>query len=256
MKEKVLTVEQMRARLESSGLPRHIAIIMDGNGRWALRRGMPRIAGHKKGVDAVRGVTEQCQKLGIQVLTLYAFSDENWGRPRKEVDFLMNMLESFLRAEIDTMKTNGIRFRTIGRTEKLPASVRKWIETASSETAGNTNMVLNLALSYGGRGEILDAITRMRSSNGAVGAVTEEAFSACLDTAGLPDPDLIIRTSGEKRISNFLLWQSAYAEFHFTETLWPDFGEKDLLLAILDYQGRQRRFGLTEEQVVQNGEQR
>jgi undecaprenyl diphosphate synthase len=256
MKEKVLTVEQMRARLDPSGLPRHIAIIMDGNGRWALRRGMPRIAGHKRGADTVRRVTEQCRKLGIQVLTLYAFSDENWGRPRKEVDFLMNMLESFIRTEIDTMKANSIRFRTIGKIEKLPASVRKWVDTAASETAANTGMVLNLALSYGGRGEIIEAIKKMHSSNGTLGALTEESFSACLDTAGVPDPDLIIRTSGEQRISNFLLWQSAYAEFYFTETLWPDFGEKDLLLAILDYQGRQRRFGLTEEQVVQNGEQR
>jgi len=256
MKEKDRTIEEMQAGLDSSGLPRHIAIIMDGNGRWARRRGMPRIAGHKKGVETVRRVTEQCRKLGIQALTLYAFSDENWGRPRKEVGFLMNMLESFLRAEIETMKTNGIRFRTIGRIEKLPASVQKWIETAVSETGGNTGMVLNLALSYGGRGEIIEAIKKMHSLNGSLGAVTEESFSACLDTAGLPDPDLIIRTSGEQRISNFLLWQSAYAEFHFTETLWPDFGEKDLLLAILDYQGRQRRFGLTEEQVVHNGEQR
>ncbi len=256
MKKKDITVEDMHARLDPASLPRHVAIIMDGNGRWALRRGMPRIAGHKKGADTARRVTEQCRKLGIPVLTLYAFSDENWGRPRKEVDFLMDMLESFLRAEIDTMKTNGIRFRTIGRTEKLPASVRKWIETAVSETAGNTGMVLNLALSYGGRGEIIEAIKKMHSLNGSLGAVTEESFSACLDTAGLPDPDLIIRTSGEQRISNFLLWQSAYAEFHFTETLWPDFGEKDLLLAILDYQGRERRFGLTEEQIVQNGEHR
>ena len=208
---------------------------------------------HKKGADTVRRVTELGRKLGIPVLTLYAFSDENWGRPRKEVDFLMDMLESFLRAEIDTMKTNGIRFRTIGRVEKLPAPVRKWIETAASETAGNSGMILNLALSYGGRGEIIEAIKKMHALNGSLGVVTEDSFSACLDTAGLPDPDLIIRTSGEQRISNFLLWQSAYAEFHFTETLWPDFGEKDLLLAILDYQGRQRRFGLTEEQVVQNG---
>jgi undecaprenyl diphosphate synthase len=249
MKKKIPPSEDHR--LKPDGMPRHIAIIMDGNGRWALGRGLPRVAGHKKGVEVVRRVTEQCRHLGIQVLTLYAFSDENWGRPKEEVGFLMNMLGSFLRAEIATMKENGIRFRTIGRIDRLPASVRTWIERAASETEGNTGMVLNLALSYGGRGEILEAIKRMRAANGSAGDLTEEVFSSYLDTAGLPDPDLIIRTSGEKRISNFLLWQSAYAEFYFTDTLWPDFEDKDLLAAVLDYQGRQRRFGLTQEQLVQ-----
>lgn len=237
-------------KLDPAALPRHIAIIMDGNGRWAIRRGLPRVAGHKKGADTVRRVTEQCRRLGIKVLTLYAFSDENWGRPKEEVGFLMDMLGSFLRAEIATMKTNGIRFRTIGRIDRLPASVRTWIERAASETEGNAGMVLNLALSYGGRGEILEAVRRMRSADVAAGDLTEEVFSSFLDTSGLPDPDLIIRTSGEKRISNFLLWQAAYAELYFTDTLWPDFEEHDLIAAILDYQGRQRRFGLTQEQLV------
>jgi undecaprenyl diphosphate synthase len=250
MRKKNATNEDLRARLDMAGLPHHIAIIMDGNGRWAMRRGLPRVAGHKRGTDTVRRVTEQCRQLGLSTLTLYAFSDENWGRPKEEVGFLMDLLGSFLKAEIETMKQNGIRFRTIGKIERLPATARKWIERAVSETAGNTGMVLNLALSYGGRGEILEAIKRMRSANGAAGDLTEAAFSSYLDTAGLPDPDLIIRTSGEKRISNFLLWQAAYAELYFTDTLWPDFEEKDLLTAILDYQGRQRRFGLTQEQLV------
>ncbi len=248
MKSKNQTLDQLRARLDMNALPKHIAIIMDGNGRWAQRHGLPRVAGHKRGVDTVRRITEQCRQYGIQVLTLFAFSDENWGRPREEVGFLMDLLGAFLKAEITTMKANGIRFRTIGRTERLPASVQAWIERALSETEKNTGMVLNVALSYGGRGEILEAIKRLRSANIAAADVTEEIFSSFLDTAGLSDLDLIIRTSGEKRISNFLLWQAAYAELYFTDTLWPDFEERDLLAALLDYQGRQRRFGLTQEQ--------
>jgi undecaprenyl diphosphate synthase len=250
MKSKKQTLEQLRAQLDPDSLPKHVAIIMDGNGRWAQRNGLPRVAGHKRGVDTVRRVTEQCRKYGIQVLTLYAFSDENWGRPREEVGFLMDLLGTFLKAEIATMKANGVRFRTIGRTERLPASVQTWIERALTETEKNTGMVLNVALSYGGRGEILEAIKRMRSAYNAATDITEETFSSFLDTAGLPDLDLIIRTSGEKRISNFLLWQAAYAELYFTDTLWPDFEERDLLAALQDYQGRQRRFGLTQDQLV------
>jgi undecaprenyl diphosphate synthase len=250
MKSKNQTLEQLRAQLDVNSLPKHVAVIMDGNGRWALRNGLPRVAGHKKGVDTVRRVTEQCRQYGIQVLTLYAFSDENWGRPKEEVGFLMDLLGTFLKAEIATMKANGIRFRTIGRIERLPASIQAWIQRALSETEKNTGMVLNVALSYGGRGEILEAIKRMRSLDTAAADVTEETFSSFLDTAGLPDLDLIIRTSGEKRISNFLLWQAAYAELYFTDTLWPDFEERDLLAALLDYQGRQRRFGLTQDQLA------
>ncbi len=242
--------DDLHQKLDAAHLPRHVAIIMDGNGRWALRRGLPRIAGHKRGVDTVRRVTEECRRLGIGVLTLYAFSDENWGRPRDEVGFLMDMLGTFLKSEITAMKANGIRFRTIGRIERLPATVQSWIEKAVTETAGNTRMILNLALSYGGRGEILEAIRRMGAAGIAAEQMTDEVFSSYLDTAGLPDPDLIIRTSGEKRISNFLLWQAAYTELYFTGTLWPDFTEKDLLDALIDYQGRQRRFGLTQEQLV------
>jgi undecaprenyl diphosphate synthase len=250
MKNKMPTDEELRATVAGNGLPQHVAIIMDGNGRWATQRGMPRIAGHKRGADTVRLVTEECRALGVKALTLYAFSDENWGRPREEVGFLMDMLGTFLRSEIETMKKNGIRFRTIGRTERLPEAVRTWIGRAMAETSGNTGMVLNLALSYGGRGEIIEAIKRLSAAGASIGDLTEDAFSAHLDTAGLPDPDLIIRTSGEKRISNFLLWQAAYAELYFTDVLWPDFTAGDLLRAIADYQGRQRRFGLTQEQLV------
>jgi undecaprenyl diphosphate synthase len=250
MKTKNPQLEELRSRVESASLPKHVAVIMDGNGRWAMRRGLPRFAGHKRGVETVRRVTEECRRLGVSVLTLYAFSDENWGRPKEEVGFLMDMLGTFLKAEISTMKANGIRFRTIGRIERLPSSARTWIARAVAETEANTGLILNLALSYGGRGEILEAIKRMNAPDGSVAEITEETFSAFLDTAGLPDPDLIIRTSGEKRISNFLLWQAAYAELYFTDTLWPDFAEQDLLLAILDYQGRQRRFGLTQDQLV------
>lgn len=250
MKKKELVIEELRSRLDRSGIPRHVAIIMDGNGRWAVRRGMPRIAGHKKGADTVRKVTELARRLGIGVLTLYAFSDENWGRPQTEVAFLMEMLERYLSDELETMKRNGIRFRAIGRIEKLPASARSWVEKAAAETAGNQGMVLCLALSYGGRGEIVEAVKRLRASGTRTEDLTEDELAACLDTAGLPDPDFIVRTSGERRISNFLLWQAAYAELYFTDTLWPDFDEKEFLIALLDYQGRQRRFGLTAAQLV------
>src|SRR5512147_1167480 len=250
MKSKTQTIEALRAGVDRNNLPKHVAVIMDGNGRWALRRGLPRIAGHKRGAENVRRITEACRQLGIRVLTLYAFSDENWGRPKEEVGFLMDMLGSFLKSEIATMKSNDIRFRTIGRIERLPSSARRWIDKAASETAANTGMVLNLALSYGGRGEILEAVRRLSAAGVPPQQITDEAFSSHLDTAGLPDPDLIIRTSGEKRISNFLLWQAAYAELYFTDTLWPDFSEKDLHAALVEYQGRQRRFGLTQEQLA------
>jgi undecaprenyl diphosphate synthase len=249
MKKKEPGISELRAAIDRENLPKHVAIIMDGNGRWAMRRGLPRIMGHKRGAETVRKIVEQCRTFGIEVLTLYAFSDENWGRPRQEISFLMNMLGGYLRSEIATMKANGIRFRTIGRTERLPKIAQKWVEKAVIETAGNTGMVLNLALSYGGRGEILEAVRRMQASGGVPADITEGQFSSYLDTAGLPDPDLIVRTSGEKRISNFLLWQAAYSELYFTDVLWPDFNEKELLSALLDYQGRQRRFGLTEEQL-------
>ncbi len=250
MKKNSAAIEELRSRLDPAGMPRHVAIIMDGNGRWAERRGMPRIAGHKKGADTVRKITEHSRALGIEVLTLYAFSDENWGRPPAEIAFLMEMLVQYLKSELPTMKKNGIRLRTIGRIEKLPRSAQEWLDRAAAETTEGSKMVLALALSYGGRGEILEAVRRLSASGVSPAGITEEAFASFLDTQGLPDPDLIIRTSGEKRISNFLLWQAAYAELYFTETLWPDFDEREYLLALLDYQGRQRRFGLTGGQLV------
>ncbi len=249
------TIVELRERLVKGDLPRHVAIIMDGNGRWARRRGLPRIYGHKRGADRVRTIVESCRQLGVPVLTLYAFSDENWGRPKEEVSFLMDMLGDFLRSEIASMKANGIRFRTIGRTERLPKTAQKWIDKAVAETAENRGLVLNLALSYGGRGEILQAIKRMEAAGGIPEDLREEHLAIHLDTAGLPDPDLIIRTSGEQRISNFLLWQAAYAELYFTEVLWPDFDEKELFQALVDYQSRQRRFGLTGEQISGEGRQ-
>ena len=252
MSKKEPTMKELRERLGPAGVPRHLAIIMDGNGRWARRRGRPRIFGHTRGADRVRSTVELCRKLGIEVLTLYAFSDENWGRPQEEVAFLMDMLGRFLKAEISTMKANGIRFRTIGRTDRLPRTAQHWIDKALMETAANDGMVLNLALSYGGRGEIIQAVKRLVKAGELSGDLREEQLAKYLDTAGLPDPDLIIRTSGEQRISNFLLWQAAYAELYFTEVLWPDFDEKELLIALMDFQKRSRRFGLTGDQVQQS----
>ena len=249
---KGLTKEELLARLDPSRLPRHVAIIMDGNGRWAAKRGLPRLAGHKKGMDVVRGIVTAASNLGIKALTLYAFSMENWKRPPREVEALMSLLTFYLQKEINMMMRENIRFSTIGRTEDLPKEARAWIEKAKRETAGNTGMVLNLALSYGGRWEIMEAARRLAkdlAGGKAAEPMTEEEFSTYFDTAGLPELDLVIRTSGEMRVSNFLLWQIAYAELYFTDALWPEFGEKELLAAVIDYQGRQRRFGMTGEQI-------
>lgn len=244
-----LSTRELLANLDPARLPRHVAVIMDGNGRWAARKGLPRVAGHKKGMDTVREVVTACSKLGIKALTLYAFSLENWRRPPREVEALMSLLTLYLQSELNLMKEQDIRFVTIGRTGELPKAAREWMEKAAKETAGNKGMSLVLALSYGGRGEIVDAAARF-ARDAAAGKVAPDAldeamFTGYLDTAGLPDPDLMIRTSGEMRISNFLLWQMAYAELYFTDALWPDFGERDLLIALTDYQGRERRFGQT-----------
>jgi undecaprenyl diphosphate synthase len=228
-------------------LPRHVAIIMDGNGRWAAKRGQPRIAGHRAGVEAVRASVDTGARLGLGALTLYAFSTENWKRPRYEVDALMRMLRKYLRLELDEIDRQNIRFQTIGRTEALNASVRAEIARATDRTAKNTGMVLSVALNYGGRAEIVDAcrlaMGRLLSEGKSPGDLSEEEIAAGLYTDGLPELDLLVRTSGEMRISNFLLWQSAYAEIHVTETLWPDFRREHLLEAVVDYQQRSRRFG-------------
>jgi len=234
-------------------IPRHLAIIMDGNGRWAQARHLPRIAGHRRGVEVVQAVVEDCRQRGIEYLTLYAFSSENWGRPSDEVSALMGLLSRYLRSELATMLKNGIRLRVIGEIERLPAAIRKVLRDILQKTSANTAMTLTLALSYGGRNEIVRAC-RTLAAQAQAGildplAVDDNAISAALDTAGIPDPDLLIRTSGEMRISNFLLWQAAYAEFYFCDCCWPDFNRETLQAALDEYRRRQRRFGLTGEQL-------
>jgi len=226
----------------SGRIPTHVGIIMDGNGRWAELRGLPRIEGHRRGAERAREVIDVSVELGIQCLTLYAFSTENWQRPQEEVSMLMKILEIYLRNEFEYLKKKNVVFRAIGETWRLPQNIQTLIRETEQNTADNTGLKLVAALSYSGRNEILRAIKRAMSSEKA-GELGEQDFDACLDTAGLPHPDLIIRTSGERRLSNFLLWQAAYAELYFTETLWPDFDRDELMLAIQDFQSRERRFG-------------
>jgi len=234
-------------QLDLRRLPKHIAVIMDGNGRWAQRRHLPRVAGHRAGVSSARTVIETCARLNISALTLYAFSLENWRRPKAEIDFLMRLLREYLRKELPMLHRNNIRMVFIGRPEQLPAGVQQDVEEASRVTAGNTGMRLAVALNYGGRGELVDAfnaiLKELRSNGSASHPIDEETVSRHLYTAGLPDPDLLIRTSGEMRISNFLLWQIAYAEIYVTETLWPDFSRACLLEALVEFQRRERRYG-------------
>jgi undecaprenyl diphosphate synthase len=216
---------------------------MDGNGRWAAQRRLPRVRGHQAGVDAVRDAVETSARLGIQVLTLYAFSVENWKRPELEVKTLMTLLKRYLRLELKTLVRNNIRFQVIGRMEGLGRDVQQELQRAMDHTAAATGMVFNIALNYGGRAEIVDAARRAIQAGVAPEELDEGRFAGFLYTAGQPDPDLLIRTSGEMRVSNFLLWQIAYAEIHVTDVLWPDFRCRNLLEAVLDYQGRDRRFG-------------
>jgi undecaprenyl diphosphate synthase len=234
-------------KLDLKRLPEHLAVIMDGNGRWAQRRHLPRIAGHRAGVKAAREIIDSCARLKIPCLTLYAFSLENWRRPEAEVDFLMRLLREYLKREMPSIHKNNIQFVVIGRSAQLPESVRKDIDDAMRLTEKNTGMKLIVALNYGGRAELVDAFNSIRElaqSNGHAGtAISEDDISQHLYTAGLPDPDLLIRTSGEMRVSNFLLWQIAYAEIYVTETLWPDFSRARLLEALVDFQKRERRYG-------------
>jgi undecaprenyl diphosphate synthase len=239
---------ELALALDPGKIPAHIAIIMDGNGRWAKRRGMPRFAGHKAGVNRVRSVVEDCSRLGVGVLTLYAFSAENWKRPRAEVDMLWRLLRFYLRHELEDLQRNNIRLQSSGRVEALPQGAYEQLREVERLTARNTGMVLNLAINYSARHEIVDAVNAILDEARIEGqlsglVVDEQMISRRLYTAGLPEPDLLIRTSGEMRISNFLLWQIAYAELYVTETLWPDFDRTELLRAILDFQGRERRFG-------------
>jgi len=239
---------ELKEEIERAGdLPRHVAIIMDGNGRWAKRRRLPRLAGHRAAVETVREVVRASAELGLEVLTLYAFSVENWNRPRAEVNGLMQVLKDTLRREQRELDENGVTLRTVGREHDLPPDVRRQIDITRDALSHNTGMILNLALSYGGRPEIVDA-ARGLMEDAAAGRITpgdldEDAFSRRLYTAGLPDPDLLIRTSGELRISNFLLWQIAYAEIWVTDTAWPEFRRLQLYTGIREYQKRDRRFG-------------
>lgn len=239
--------------LTKQRLPQHIAIIMDGNGRWAEKRFLGRINGHKKGIEVVRDIIEFCREIGIGHLTLYTFSKENWNRPQAEVGALMELLERHLRNEFLKLVKNGIRFRAIGNIWELPAKVQKIVKEVEDKTADNTGMVLNIALSYGGRAEIVEAAKAVagmaQKGEIKVEDITEDFFAKHLYTNGSPDPDLLIRTSGEFRISNFLLWQVAYTEIYVTDVLWPDFKRQHLIEAILDFQNRERRFGLTAEQL-------
>jgi undecaprenyl diphosphate synthase len=246
-----LEEERLLLDLDADRLPQHIAVIMDGNGRWAQRRHLPRVAGHRAGTQSARTIIETCARLGIPALTLYAFSMENWRRPKAEIDFLMRLLREYLRKELPVIHRNNIRMLVIGRPDQLPDEVRADIDRAMEQTAGNTGMKLAVALNYGGRAELVDAfnriLDRVRNNGLANARVDEDLISQNLYTAGLPDPDLLIRTSGEMRVSNFLLWQIAYAEIYVTETLWPDFTRAQLYEALIDFQKRERRYGgLTE----------
>jgi undecaprenyl diphosphate synthase len=234
---------ELARQVQFDRLPRHVAIIMDGNGRWAGQRRLARVEGHRAGIDAVRDAIEASARVGLEVLTLYAFSVENWKRPAAEVSTLMMLLKRYLRAELQTLITNNIRFNVIGRAEELAPDIVHELGDAERKTARNTGMLFNIALNYGGRTEIVDAARRALAAGLPPDALDEQKFSEFLYTSGQPDPDLLIRTSGEMRVSNFLLWQIAYAEIYVTDTLWPDFRCRHLLEAILAYQKRDRRYG-------------
>ena len=241
--------EEILQRLDRSRLPRHVAVIMDGNGRWASQRSRPRVEGHRAGVEAVRDTVESCAQLGIGYLTLYAFSIENWQRPRHEVWTLMNLIREYLRAEIETLAENGIRLRILGRRDRLDPSLLSELDRAVERTAAGERMTLNVALNYSGRCEIVDACRRIVQdwAAGEPVEIDEDTLGHYLYTADQPDPDLLIRTSGEMRISNFLLWQVAYAEIWVTDTLWPDFRRAELFAALREFQGRRRRFGTLDD---------
>jgi undecaprenyl diphosphate synthase len=241
-------VASLKENIDFSNLPRHIAVIMDGNGRWAKRKGAARIFGHRNAIQAVKDITEGCGEIGIKFLTLYAFSTENWGRPKEEIDGLMELLVNTLQKEISTLHENHVRLLTIGGIDHLPLVCQKNLIEAKEATKNNSGLTLLLALNYSGRWELVQAAKRMavdvKSGSKSLEDINETGFAGYLDTAGIPDPELLIRTSGEIRISNFLLWQMAYSELYFTKTLWPDFRREDLYEAICEYQKRERRFGV------------
>ena len=243
-----------QSQIDKSRMPRHVAIIMDGNGRWAKKQGLARMYGHKQGVETVHRITETAAEMGIQYLTLYTFSTENWNRPKEEVDALMTLLVDTIATETPTLMKNNVRLLTIGDTERLPEGAKRKFEQCMEETSGNTGLRLVIALSYSARWEITNAMQEAvrKAQAGELKAedVNEELVSSLMTTASMPDPDLLIRTSGELRISNFLLWQLAYSELYFTDCLWPEFTEEEFCKAIVDYQHRERRFGKTSEQVL------
>ena len=243
----------MEKEIDKNNLPKHLAIIMDGNGRWAKKQGMLRVFGHEKGTKSVKQTVENCAKLGIEFLTLYAFSTENWNRPKIEVDTLMKLLISALKKEVKTLQENNIKLNAIGNLDSLPYSVKKELQEVITKTEKNTRMTLTLALSYGARDEIINAVKiiseKVKNNIISTDAIDESIINQHLYTQNMPDVDLVIRTSGEHRISNFLLWQIAYAEFYFTDVLWPDFNEEELQKALISYQKRERRFGKTSEQI-------
>lgn len=250
-------IQQIQQTLQrTERLPRHVAAIMDGNGRWAQLRGMPRIEGHRAGMESVRSIVKACSQLGIEFVTLYAFSIENWKRPAPEVRFLMSLLEMYLRRELEELHQNNVRIRTIGKTNALPRNVSKVLQKAIEKTASNDGLTLTLALSYGSRWDIQRAMQvialDVRRGKLSPEDLTEETIGAYLQTAFMPDPDLIIRTSGEIRLSNFLLWEAAYAELYVTETLWPDFDQHELYRALSEFTQRERRFGKISAQLAEN----
>lgn len=246
-------MSELKSQIDIEKLPKHIAVIMDGNGRWAKRRGAVRLMGHRGGAKAVREVTETCAKLGVEYLTVFAFSSENWNRPQDEVSGLMNLLVDSLEKEYETLIKNGIRLNAIGDLGKLPEKVRNKLLDTIDKTSGGDRMCLSLALSYSGKWDIVEAAKAFAAdvSNGNknINDLDDSLFASYMSTKGIPDPDLIIRTSGEYRLSNYLLYQMAYSELYFTDTLWPDFREKEVYKAIIDYQSRERRFGKTSEQL-------
>jgi undecaprenyl diphosphate synthase len=236
--------EQLVEKIDFSKLPRHVAVIMDGNGRWAKKRNLPRVEGHRAGTESVREIVETCARLGIKYLTLYAFSKENWKRPRKEVATLWRLLEDYLKKEDKVLLENRFRLKVIGQRGEVPVSVQRELERVEGLTKDNDRMTIVLALNYAGRAEIVNSIKRiLKEKDIDIDSLDEEKFSGYLYTAGIPDPDLLIRTSGEQRLSNFLLWQIAYSELWITSEFWPDFRKKHLLQAVVDYQKRERRFG-------------
>ena len=241
-------------RLIKEKLPHHIAIIMDGNGRWAKKRNLERVIGHQKGIESAREIAQLCREVGIRILTLYAFSVENWSRPKKEIEALMDLLKKYLKIELEELLKNDIRLMAIGNIQELPSPVASVLKEVIKKTKGCNGMILNLALSYGGRNEIIQAVRRIvkevKQGRLKEAEITEPTFSKYLFTKGLPDPDLLIRTSGEMRLSNFLLWQMAYTEIYVSEILWPDFKREDMIRALINYQNRERRFGLTSEQLI------